>query len=90
MTEEEEAAMIAQAIAASLSVQPSASEETRPENALPAPVAAVPPPLPLTSAVPPASTPQQQAIAASLPRVRSHAYSDALGPLMLGTGKEAV
>ena len=36
------------------------------------------------------STPQQQAIAASLPRVRSHAYSDALGPLMLGTGKEAV
>ena len=27
---------------------------------------------------------------ASLPRVRSHAYSDALGPLMLGTGKEAV
>jgi hypothetical protein len=68
MTEEEEAAMIAQAIAASLSVQPSASEETRPENALPAPVAAVPPPLPLTSAVPPSSTPQQSASATSRPK----------------------
>ena len=68
MTEEEEAAMMAQAIAASLSVQPSASEETRTENALPTPVAAVPPPLPLTTAVPPTSTPQQSASATSRPK----------------------
>ena len=59
-TEEEEAAMIAQAIAASLSVQPSTSEESGTENALPAPVAAAPPALPPTS--------QQSASATSRPK----------------------